>query len=106
MPITVTNQNFETEVEKETKPIVMDLYASWCGPCQQMKPIFSELETELGDLYKFVEVNVDDAREISIKYNVTSVPTFIFIKNGQVQGQQMGYMSKDTLKAKIKSYLD
>lgn len=106
MPITVTNQNFQTEIEKETKPIVVDLYASWCGPCQQMKPIFKELETELGDLYKFVEVNVDDAREISIKYSVTSVPTFVFIKNGQVLGKEMGYMNKDTLKAKIKNYLD
>jgi thioredoxin 1 len=106
MPIAITSKNFAAEVEQETKPIVMDLFASWCGPCQQMKPIFKELEAELGSTYKFAEVDVDEARDISIKYAVTSVPTFLFIKNGQVKGKEMGYMSKEDLKQKIRLYLD
>lgn len=106
MPIAITSKNFATEVEQETKPIILDLFASWCGPCQQMKPIFKELETEMNGSYKFAEVNVDDARDISIKYAVTSVPTFLFIKNGQIKGKEMGYMSKEDLKQKIHHYLD
>lgn len=105
MAVKITNDNFKTEIEQEQGPIVLDIFANWCGPCQQMKPIFEELENELGEAYKFVELNVDDARDISIKYGVTSVPTFIFIKEGQIKGKETGYMSKDDLKEKIESYL-
>jgi thioredoxin 1 len=106
MAVTITSANFKKEIEDEKGPIVLDLYASWCGPCQQMKPIFKALEDELSKQYKFAELNVDDARDISIKYGVTSVPTFIFFKDGQIKGKEMGYMSKDDLKAKLKNYLD
>jgi len=105
MAVTITNDNFKVEIEQEKKPIVLDVFASWCGPCQQMMPIFKELEKELGTTYKFAELNVDDARDISIKYGVTSVPTFIFIKNNEVKSKETGYMSKEDLKAKIEAYL-
>ncbi len=105
MAVAITNDNFKTEIEQEQGPIILDIFASWCGPCQQMKPIFEELEKELGEAYKFAELNVDDARDISIKYGVTSVPTFIFIKEGQIKGKETGYLSKDDLKEKIESYL-
>ncbi len=105
MAVAITNDNFKAEIEQAQGPIVLDVFASWCGPCQQMKPIFEELEEELGDSYKFAELNVDDARDISIKYGVTSVPTFIFIKDGEIKGKETGYMSKDDLKGKIQSHL-
>ncbi len=105
MAVGITNDNFKIEIEQEQGPIILDVFANWCGPCQQMKPIFEELENELGEAYKFAELNVDDARDISIKYGVTSVPTFIFIKEGQIKGKETGYMSKDDLKEKIESYL-
>ena len=105
MVVAITNDNFKTEIEQEQGPIVLDVFASWCGPCQQMKPIFEELENELGEAYKFAELNVDDARDISIKYGVTSIPTFIFIKEGEIKGKETGYISKDDLKEKIESYL-
>jgi thioredoxin 1 len=101
MAVAITQENFEKEITKSSKPIVLDVYASWCGPCQQMMPIVEELEKELGNKYKFAKLNVDEAREISIRYGVTSVPTFIFIKNNEVIGKETGYMSKDILREKI-----
>jgi thioredoxin 1 len=97
MAIAITAENFEHEIKKSAKPVVIDVYASWCGPCQQMMPIFEELEQELGNTYTFAKLNVDEAREISIQFGVTSVPTFIFMKNGKVVGKETGYMSKETL---------
>ena len=105
MAIAITQDNFEKEIQQETKPVVLDVYASWCGPCQQMMPIVEELEQELGDTYKFAKLNVDEARDISIKYGVISVPTFLFIQNGEVKGKETGYMSKEVLKEKIESSL-
>lgn len=97
MPITITQENIESEVFKSVVPVVIDVYAVWCGPCQFMTPIVEELEKELAPAYKFATINVDESRELSIKFGVTSVPTFIFVKNGQVQGKTTGQMSKEEL---------
>jgi thioredoxin 1 len=105
MAVAITKDNFEKEIKQSTKPVVLDVYASWCGPCQHMMPIVEELEQELGSKYKFAKLNVDEAREISIQFGVTSVPTFIFIKAGDVKGKETGYMSKETLKEKIQTVL-
>jgi thioredoxin 1 len=105
MAIAITPDNFEQTVMKATKPLVIDVYATWCGPCQQMKPIFNELESELGDTYIFATLNVDEARDISIKFGVTSVPTFIFMDKGVVKGKETGYMNKASLKEKITAAL-
>lgn len=105
MAVTITKDNFDQEIAQETMPIVMDVFASWCGPCQQMAPHFEALEKELKSTYKFVKLNVDEARDISIKYGVTSIPTFIFIQNNEVKGRASGYMSKADLKARIEEFL-
>ena len=97
MPISITKDNYENEVKKSTKPVVIDVYAAWCGPCQQMAPIFDELAQEHGDQYKFVKLNVDESRELAVQFGVTSIPTFVFIKNGEVQGKETGYIAKDDL---------
>ncbi|HLE76382.1 MAG TPA: thioredoxin [Candidatus Babeliales bacterium] len=104
MPISVTQENFDKDVLQASKPVVVDVYATWCGPCQQMEPIFQELEKEMTG-YVFAKLNVDETRDLAIKYGVISVPTFLFIKNGQVKAKQTGYMSKDMLKEKIESIL-
>lgn len=105
MPVTITKENVEQEIGKATLPVVLDVYATWCGPCQQMAPIFDELEKEMGDKVKFAKLNVDEARELSIQYGVTSVPTFVFIKNNEIKHKETGYMNKDDLKTKIEEFI-
>jgi thioredoxin 1 len=105
MAITITQDNFEKEVMHSSLPVVVDVYASWCGPCQLMMPIVEELEKELESRIKFVKMNVDETRDLTIHFGITSVPTFLFIKDKEVKGREMGYMSKDVLKEKIDALL-
>ncbi len=101
----VTKDNFTSEIEQSTQSVVVDVYASWCGPCQQMMPVFEEIAKELSSKYKFAKLNIDENREIATKFNVSSVPTFLFVKNGKLVGKEMGYMNKDILKQKIEDLL-
>jgi thioredoxin 1 len=105
MVVTITKLNFEEEITKSKLPVVLKIYASWCGPCMQMAPLYDELAKELSSTYKFAQMNVDDSRELSIQYGVTSIPTIIFIKNNEVVGREVGYLSKDDLKERILEYL-
>lgn len=105
MIITLNKHNVDEEVAQSTKPVLIKVYADWCGPCMQMAPIFEELAKELTDHYKFAQLNVDDARDLSIQYGVTSIPTFVFIKNNEVVGKEVGYMNKEDLKERIQQYL-
>ena len=105
MVVVITSENMEKEIKKSDKPVIIDVYASWCGPCQMMGPIFEELSKDLSDKYKFAKINIDEQRDIAIEYNVSSIPTFVFIKNGEIVGKETGYMDKETLKGKIESLL-
>ncbi|MBI2353105.1 thioredoxin [Candidatus Dependentiae bacterium] len=105
MPIAIHKENFEAEIKRNKKPIVIDVYATWCGPCQQMKPIFTELSKEFQGRCTFAELNVDEARDLSIMFGVTSVPTFIFYNNGEMHSKDTGYMSKEALKSRIEDFL-
>lgn len=105
MALMITSENFEKEVLQSDLPVVIDVYAAWCGPCQQVAPIFDELATELAEKYKLVKIDIDEERDLAVQYNVSSIPTFVFIKKGEVVGKEMGYLSKDDLKAKIESLL-
>lgn len=104
MTLIVTTQNFEQEVVKSKLPVVIDMFAPWCGPCRTMLPIFEELSTEFSEKYKFVKINIDEERDIAINNRVSSIPTFLFFKNGQLVGKETGSMGKDQLKLKIESY--
>jgi thioredoxin 1 len=102
MIINLTKNNL-ADIEK-AKFAVIDVFATWCGPCMEMKPIFEEAAKKYGS-YIFAELNVDEARDIAINYGVTSVPTFVFIKDGKVVGKETGYMPMDDFEDKIKEYL-
>lgn len=104
MAISITSTNYTQEIEQAQKPVIIDVYASWCGPCQMMAPIFEDIEKDMPE-YKFAKLNVDEARDLSIKFSVTSVPTFLFIKKGVIVGREMGYMDQDDLKETIIKYL-
>jgi thioredoxin 1 len=101
----VTTQNFEQEVIKSGLPVVVDVHASWCGPCRTMMPFFEELAIEYSGKYKFTKLNIDEERDLAIQYRVSSIPTFLFFKDGKVIGKETGAMSKDGLYTKIVSYL-
>lgn len=105
MAIVITKENVSQEITNCKLPVIIDVYATWCGPCQQMTPIFEQLEKELGEKCKFAKLNVDEARELSIQYGVTSVPTFVFIKNNEIKHKETGYMNKDDLRSKIEDFI-
>jgi len=99
--ISLTKNN-QQEIEK-SKFAVIDVFATWCGPCMEMKPIFEEAAKKYSQ-YTFAELNVDEARELAINYGVTSVPTFIFLKEGKVVGKETGYMPMEDFVEKIEEY--
>ena len=105
MPISINKDNFESDIKQAKLPVVIDVFATWCGPCQQMKPIFAELEKEFEGKCIFAALNVDEARDISILFGVTSVPTFVFYNEGEMHSKDTGYMSKEALKARIEDFI-
>ncbi|MBM3886696.1 thioredoxin [Candidatus Dependentiae bacterium] len=101
MAETISSAHFDSVVLKSSVPVVVDFYASWCGPCKQMAPIFDQVSQELAGSYKLVKVNIDDDRDLAIKYGVSSIPTLLFFKSGNMIGRETGFMSKDILLEKI-----
>lgn len=97
--VTITKANFEEEVLKSDIPVLVDFWATWCGPCKMLAPVLSEIAEE--GIVKVGKINVDDEGELAIKFNVMSIPTIMLFKNGQVVKTTVGYMSKDQLKAEL-----
>ncbi len=92
----VTGKNFEEEVLKSEKTVLVDFYADWCGPCKSLSPIVDEVAEENENL-KVVKVNVDEAQDIALKYQVMSIPTLVVIKNGQEANRSVGLVSKSKI---------
>ena len=88
-----TIENFENEVLKADRPVLVDFYADWCGPCRMMLPIVEQIADEHPE-YKVVKVNVDEQRELASRYGVMSIPTFVVIKNGEAVAQSLGAKPK------------
>jgi thioredoxin 1 len=101
MEIIFTDQNFEQEVIKSDKPVLVDFWAPWCGPCQVMGPIIEELSKEMGDKVKIGKLNVDENPETSQKYEIMSIPSIKIFKGGKVVKEFTGVQNKDSLKEEL-----
>lgn len=94
--IHVTKGNFETEVLKSEKPVFIDFWASWCGPCQMVGPMVEELAEEIADV-KFAKVNVDEEQELARQFEVMSIPTMVLLKDGKVVDTTIGAQPKEDI---------
>ena len=103
--ITVTDDSFDSDVIKSTKPVLVDYWAEWCGPCRMVAPILEEIATEHADKLTIAKLNVDENPQTAAQYNVMSIPMLLLFKHGQVAHQIIGAMPKSRLLQEIEPAL-
>lgn len=103
--ITATDQNFDQEVIKSDKPVLVDFWAVWCGPCRMIAPVVEELANEYDGKAVVAKLNVDENPQVSMKYGIRSIPTLLIFKNGQVVDQIVGAVPKNVIDSKLKLQL-
>ena len=101
----VTDQNFEQEVTKSALPVLVDLWAPWCGPCRMVAPVIEKLSEKYNDKFKFCRLNVDENPQTASKYGVMSIPTLIFFKGGEAVDTVIGAVPEQALQPKIDALL-
>ena len=97
-----TKNNFEEEVLKSEIPVLVDFWATWCGPCKMLAPVLEEISEEYEEQVKVCKINVDDERELAIKFGIQSIPTVMLFKNGEVVNTSVGYCPKEKLVSMFK----
>ena len=100
----INDSNF-SEILASGKPVLVDFWAVWCGPCRMLSPLLDEVEEEMADKIEVVKVNVDDADEVAMRFRIMSIPTLLFFKNGQMVDRSVGAMPKSALVDKINANL-
>ena len=100
--LNITKSNFEKEVVSFEIPVVLDFWATWCGPCKMLSPVLDELAAAYSDRVRFCKVNVDDEPELSARFGIASIPTLIFFKNGEILKKTVEYREKDKLEETLK----
>ena len=98
--VVITKENFENEVIKSDKPVLIDFWASWCGPCRMVSPIIDEIADERTDI-KVGKVNVDEHQELAAQFNVMSIPTIVVVKDGKAVNQSVGARPKEDILAML-----
>lgn len=101
----ITNENFESEVKQSALPVLLDFYADWCQPCQELAPTVAELAEEYTGRVKVCKVNVDEARELALSFGVRSIPTLVLMKNGEVAATMVGTRPKSALEEFVNQVL-
>jgi thioredoxin len=95
--ITLNESNFDRELTQDDKPMIVDFWAEWCGPCKMIAPLLDEIAREKAGAVKVAKVNIDDNQSLSFKYNIQAIPALLFFKNGQLRDQVIGMTSKKDL---------
>ncbi len=103
--IKLNDENFNKEVIEADKLVLVDFYADWCGPCKMMSPIIDKIAEENNDTVKVCKLNVDEAQDIAMEYDVMSIPTLIMFKNGNIVDTMVGLQAKEVIEEKLKNLL-
>jgi thioredoxin 1 len=104
-PVTITDANFDSEVIKSNIPVLIDFWATWCGPCKAIAPIVEDLAKEYDGKVKIGKVDVDDNQQTAIKYGIRSIPTLLIMKNGKVNDTIVGAVPKTQIVQKLNAAL-
>ena len=104
-PITITDDNFDVEVAKSDKPVLIDFWATWCGPCRMIAPIVEELAVEYEGRVKIGKVDVDENQQTAIKFGVRSIPTLLIFKDGKLKDTIIGAVPKSQIVSKLNAAL-
>ena len=105
MALEITDANFAELVEKSDKPVLVDFWAEWCGPCRQVGPVVEELSKEYEGKAVIGKMNVDHNPNVAMKFGIRSIPTLLFFKGGQMVDRQVGAVPKSVLEGKLKAQL-
>ncbi len=101
--IKLDESNFDRELTQDDKPVIVDFWAEWCGPCKMIAPLLDEIAREKTGAVKVAKVNVDENQSLSFKYNIRAIPALLFFKNGQLRDQMTGVTSKKDLLNRIEA---